>query len=63
MGIQHFSLIQPPSNSNVTHSVILKPLVSGLFNVSWGQVSYTSADTGDKKVSLLSFLSVFTYCV
>ena len=40
-------LCPPPSNSNITHAVILKPLMPGVYNVSWAQVTYTtiSGDT------------------
>ena len=33
-----------PSNTNLTHTVILRPLSYGLYNISWARISYTSSD-------------------
>ena len=33
-----------PSNTNLTHTVILRPLSYGLYNISWARLSYSSAD-------------------
>ena len=38
------------SNSNVTHAVILKPVVQGIYNISWGRITYTSEGSGDTLV-------------
>jgi len=39
-----------PHNTNVTHTVILRPLSFGLYNISWARISYTSSDNGQEMV-------------
>lgn len=41
------------SSGNVSHTVILHPLSSGVYNISWASLSYVSNEEGQEKVKLL----------
>lgn len=41
------------SSGNVSHTVILHPLSSGVYNISWASLSYVFNEEGQEKVKLL----------
>ncbi|XP_003382402.1 PREDICTED: translocon-associated protein subunit beta-like [Amphimedon queenslandica] len=53
-GLMSVSWDRIPNSGNVTHTVILRPLSSGIYNISWGSLSYISNEDGHKKVGFTS---------
>ena len=39
------------STANVTHTVILRPLAAGVYNISWATLSYVNGEEGQTHVS------------
>jgi translocon-associated protein subunit beta len=43
-----------PNNGNVTHTVILRPLSAGMYNISWASLNYVADENGNSQVGYTS---------
>lgn len=63
-GLLNVSWDRLPNNANVTHTVILRPLSPGLYNMSWAKLTYDTGVDGIVQVGYTSapgYYRIVTY--
>ena len=61
-GLKHVAWDRIPAGGNVTHAVIVKPTVFGVYNMSYARITYTADEEGTSVVRVVCACTCVRVC-